>query len=110
MRLPNAEQAIIPPEKLRDYLLSLEHSEGRHKAVIFRALGFRAESWTVFEIAIREQHLTQDAEETPADEHGRRYQIVAPITGPNGRTAIIKAGWIILHGEDIPRFVSAYPE
>lgn len=110
MQLPNAEQAIIPPEKLRDYLLSVSHRRGRHKAVIFRALGFRAESWFVFETALREQHLTQDAEELPGGQHGQKYQIVAPITGPNRRTGIIKSAWIILHGEDVPRFVSAYPE
>jgi hypothetical protein len=110
VRLPNADEAIIPPGKCRDYLLSPTHQRGRHKARVFHALGFRADAWFLSETALREQHLTQDAEELPASEHGRKYQIVAPMTGPNGRTAIIKSAWIILHGEEIPRFVSAYPE
>ena len=109
MRLPNAEQAIIAPQKLRDYLLSPSHQRGRHKARVFHALGFRAESWFVFETALREQHLTQDAEELAGGRFGRRYRITAAITGPNGGTAIIRSAWIILHGEEIPRFVSAYP-
>jgi hypothetical protein len=32
MKLPNAERAEAPPEKLRDYLLSPSHPVGRFKA------------------------------------------------------------------------------
>jgi hypothetical protein len=31
------------------------------------------------------------------------------ITGPSGRAAGVVAVWIILNGEDFPRFVTAYP-
>jgi hypothetical protein len=44
-RLPNADQAIIPQSKVRDYLLSLTHPIGRFKAVFFRALGYKPEQW-----------------------------------------------------------------
>ena len=45
MRLPNAEQAITPIGKLRDYLLDEEHPEGEPKAVFFLGMGFRREQW-----------------------------------------------------------------
>ncbi len=35
---------------------------------------------------------------------------VGPLTGLNGRVAEIVAVWIILAGEDAPRFVTAYPK
>ena len=43
--LPNSERACIEPAKVRDYLLSVAHPVGRFKAVVFLALGYRAESW-----------------------------------------------------------------
>ena len=40
MKLPNAENAIIPPDKLTDYLLSQTHLIGRWKAKFFISIGF----------------------------------------------------------------------
>jgi hypothetical protein len=40
MKLPNAENAIVPIGKLTDYLLSKSHPVGRWKASFFRAMGF----------------------------------------------------------------------
>ena len=110
MRLPNAEQAIIPPAKLRDYLLNEENPRGRPKAVFLAKLGFRREQWMVLEAALRADHLTADAEEVQGNQFGRKFRIVAPIMGPPDETAIIKSIWIVRHGEDIPRLVTAYPE
>jgi hypothetical protein len=46
VRLPNDEGAIIPPEKLRDYLLSPEESGG--KAAFFARLGYTRANWNVW--------------------------------------------------------------
>ncbi|MFI3118633.1 MAG: hypothetical protein QX203_01470 [Methylococcaceae bacterium] len=35
MKLPNGTRAVIDIEKLRDYCLSTQHPEGRHKARVF---------------------------------------------------------------------------
>jgi hypothetical protein len=43
-------------------------------------------------------------------EYGIKYSISGSITGPNGRSANVVSVWIILTGEDVPRFVTAYPE
>jgi len=39
MKLPNSENAVVPPEKLRDYILSPVHPVGRFKSAFFRGLG-----------------------------------------------------------------------
>ena len=39
-KLPRADRAIIPPEKLTDYLLSTTHPVGSAKARFFRGHGF----------------------------------------------------------------------
>ena len=38
MRLPNPEFAIIDENKLAGYSLNLEHSEGKHKARVFKSV------------------------------------------------------------------------
>ncbi len=43
-------------------------------------------------------------------EYGTKYAIIGPLTGLNGRVAEIVTVWIILAGEDAPRFVTAYPK
>ena len=40
MKIPNANAAFVPPEKLTGYLLALAHPVGGPKARFFRAHGF----------------------------------------------------------------------
>ena len=39
MKLPNAQNAVIAPEKLKDYLLNPTHKKGGTKARLLLALG-----------------------------------------------------------------------
>ncbi len=66
MRVPNAERAIISPEKLRAYLLSTSHPLGRFKAAFFATLGYTEEDWELLRADLRAQHLPLDAEEAQA--------------------------------------------
>ena len=109
MRLPGADRAVIPAEKLRDYLLSPQHARGSSKAVFFAALGYTRDNWMALEQALREQHLTLDAKEVELTEWGRMFAIVGPLTRPSGEQAAIISIWIIRSGEATPRFVTAYP-
>jgi hypothetical protein len=107
--LPNADEAVIDPEKLRDYLLSTEHPHGRFKARVFGALGFRADRWRELESALRTQHLTQDTERVAAAVDGQRFKIQAILVGPNGESTVVVSIWFIRPDETVPRFVTAYP-
>jgi hypothetical protein len=109
VKLPNIESAMILPEKLRDYVLSPNHSIGRYQAAFVRSLGYDQDSWETLESDFRSL-LTGDAKLIEVTEYGRKYRILGSITGPNGRSANIVTVWIILAGEDVPRFVTAYPE
>lgn len=109
MRLPNADKAIIPVEKLRDYLLSPHHPVGKFKAAFFASLGYTEEDWTKLEEDLRSQHLVLDAEEQERTLYGRKFVIVGPLTGPSERTALVVSVWVIPSGEESPRFVTAYP-
>ncbi|MGH8582937.1 MAG: DUF6883 domain-containing protein [Gammaproteobacteria bacterium] len=108
MKLPNAEHALIPTEKVRDYLLSSSHPVGRFKAVFFRALGYMDGDWERLEGDIRSV-LTNDATVGERTEYGQKLEVRGGITGPTGRSTEIVTAWIILKGESIPRFITAYP-
>lgn len=109
MLLPNADRAEIDPAKLRDYLLSSDHPLGRFKARFFGALGFSADRWEQLEAALRAQHLTQDAEPTSIATHGQKFTIRAILKGPTGESASVVSVWFIPAGQNVPRFVTAYP-
>ncbi len=61
----NATTAIVPVEKLRDYLLSPTHPIGRYKATFFRSLGYSQDAWGQLEVDLRAM-LAQDAEPAEA--------------------------------------------
>ena len=109
MLLPNAENAVIDPAKLRDYLLSTEHPLGRFKARFFGALGFSADRWQELESAFRTQHLTQEAEPSAIVPGGQKFTIRAILVGPNGQSTVVVSVWFVRTGEATPRFVTAYP-
>lgn len=105
----DATTAVISAEKLRDYLLSPEHPIGRYKSAYFRSLGYTQEHWQLLETSIRGL-LDATARELGATEFGRKLAVHGTITGPSGRSARVVTVWIILTGEAVARFVTAYPE
>ncbi len=102
-------KAVIAPEKLRDYLLSPLHPIGRYKALFFRTLGYDQTSWQQLETDLRSL-ASLPAEPLESTEYGTKYAIIGPLPGLNGRVAEIVTVWIILAGEAVPRFVTAYPK
>ena len=82
---------------------------GRYKALFFRTLGYDQTSWQELEGRLRSL-LARPAEPLESTEYGTKYAIIAPLTGLNGRMAEIVTVWIILAGEETPRFVTAYPK
>jgi len=56
VRLP-ARDAIIPSDKLRDYLLSDAHPEGRSKAEYLGRLGYTQKAFRQLDADLREQIL-----------------------------------------------------
>lgn len=107
-RLPRADRAIVPREKLERYLLDPGHEVGRHKARVFAsALGIRQRDWEY----LRDQLLTavvdapvSGARETP---WGGLYEVVLAFEGLNGQTRRVVTIWLVA-GDEAPRLVTAY--
>jgi len=109
LKLPGVERAIVDAAKIRDYLLSESHPVGRFKATFFAALGYSAVAWAGLAADLRGHALDNEAVATQANEYGQKYEVRGRIEGPTGRAADLVAVWIVLRGEDFPRFVTAFP-
>ncbi len=108
MKLPNADRAIVPVEKLRDYSLNPSHPEGKHKARIFAALlGFTAADAEKLREMVLNAVLSQEAVEGLTDEHGTRYRIDFEAQGLRDAVTV-RTAWHIDTGETVPRPVSCY--
>jgi hypothetical protein len=109
VNLPGADRALVEPAKVRDYLLSSEHPIGRAKAHFFHGLGFSQERWPELQAALVTLARTGDAVLGEANPFGQKYLVRGILQGPRGHSADTVTVWIILHGEAIPRLVTAYP-
>jgi hypothetical protein len=109
MKLPGAESARIDSEKIRDYLLSMEHPIGRFKAVFFANLGYARQHWRRLEDDLLEIARSGEAVAGQPTDYGRKFEVRGMLNGPFGRRAAVVTVWIVLNGEDFPRFVTVYP-
>ena len=109
-KLPNGDRAIVPEMKITRYLLDLTSKQGKSKAQFFIAFGFTMEAWEVLADALRSHAVTYDIAATRETPYGVHYVIEGALETPDGRNPIIKTVWKILDDEQIPSFVTAYPD
>lgn len=105
----SAATAIIPEEKLRDYVLSPSHPDGRAKAEYLGRIGYIRAQWQQLEEDLRTQILVLEANPGRVTPWGRKYEILGPLTGPNGETAWVRTIWMIRHGESVARLITLIP-
>ncbi len=109
MKLPNHAQAIVPPAKLTDYLLSPTHRHGGNKARVFTAYGFSTGQWEMLRIALLRHAGEHEGTKTEDTSFGTRYTVEGTMVAPDGRALLIRSVWFIEPGDARPRFVTAYP-
>jgi hypothetical protein len=106
--MPGVERAVVDAAKVRDYLLSPGHRVGSAKARFFTQLGFGARNWEFLRDELL--RLAQgNAETAGTNRFGQKYVVLGTIQGPAGQSASVVVVWIVLHEEEMPRFVTAYP-
>ncbi|HEX9774565.1 MAG TPA: adhesin [Actinomycetota bacterium] len=108
MSFEGANEAVVEPRKVRDYLLSSSHPVGQFKAKFFAALGYTPEAWGTLLADLR-MHAVEGIASMEETAFGRKYTVSGPLRGPGGKEAQVVSVWIILTGEDAPRFVTAFP-
>ena len=96
--------------KLRDYLLNPAHPEGATKAQYLSELGYNQENYHILEVDLRNQHLTCDVQPGQVSIYGIKYEIVAPLVGPNGKKRLIRSVWMIRKSDTFARLITLIPE
>ena len=109
MKLPNAEHAIIPSDKLTDYLLSKSHLIGRWKARFFLSIGFSEAKADELRDALMYVTKTGEVKSAITTDLGVKYVVEGVVSGPSGRRAVIRTVWVVETGQDRPRLITAYP-
>lgn len=108
VRLPRAEEAAVPREKLEDYALSLSHERGKHKARVFAsALGITAADWRYLRDQILDAINSAPVRGTRVTPFGVAYELLITIDGLNGATHPIVTTWIV-EGDEPPRLTSTW--
>lgn len=109
MKVPNVDQALVPREKVAEYLLNPDHPVGRTKAAFFTGHGFIRDSWGVLADALRGHLVDHEVSNAVETTFGTKYVIEGPLLAPDGRKPLVRSIWMIDLGTNYPRFVSAYP-
>jgi len=109
VKLPNHDQAIVPREKIVDYLLSHAHRDGRGKAIFFSGFGFSVNAWQTLADALRRHAAENEVAKIEASPYGTRYVIEGELHAPDGRRPLVRVVWFVDTGEVIPRLATAYP-
>lgn len=106
--LLNAARAQIDARKFTEYALNPLNEDGQHKARVFQsALGYTRENYQELIEQIRTGVLSNPAIKGTLDRYGARYTVDVLVTGPKGQ-AVVRTGWIIEPGNEIPRLTTAF--
>ena len=109
MKLPNSENAYVEYTKAVHYLLSMEHPDGKDKAIYFIDRGFSSEQWQHFAQALRTHGAGHDVVRVIESSYGPKFVIEGVMETPDGLNPFVRTVWIINPGVAEPRLVTAYP-
>ena len=92
-----------------NYALDPNHPEGRHKSKVFEAaLGYNQSNADKLMTQICKNLPESRAALGKKDKYGQRYTVDVLITGANGKTAIVRTGWIIKPDASKPELTTLY--
>jgi hypothetical protein len=107
--VPNADRAVVDLAKVSGYLLSRAHPVGRAKATFFCQFGFREDAPAELVQALLVHVRDNAVADTERSLHGTKYRVDGPLASPDGRNPSVSTVWMVLDGEVLPRFVTAFP-
>ena len=84
-------------------------AKGGVRQIFFAQVGFTADAWEELVSALLRHVADNEVAKMEDSPFGKRYIVEGELFGSGGRKAIIRSVWFVETGEDIPRFVTAYP-
>jgi len=109
MPFPDAENAIVAEEKIREYLLNPSHPVGGSKAIWFASIGYTLDNWQELTGDLLRLARTADNFVAKWSPFGVKYEVSGEIGRPGHRPAVVVSIWIV-DEDSAPRLVTAYPE
>lgn len=91
MKLPYLENAVIAEAKVKDYLLSETHEDGKSKAAFFMRFGFLASQWERLADALRQHIQENEVAGTLTTTRGVHYTIEGPLQTPTAETPLVRS-------------------
>ena len=110
MYLPHLQNALVPKNKILDYLINLSHWVGGSKAIFFRNFGFNENNVNKFENSLLNIVRSNEVLKITQNAFGTKYIIDGIFITPDGRNPEITTVWFIENQTEIPKLVTAYPK
>jgi hypothetical protein len=107
--LPSSSEAWVEEKKIKEYLLNLDHAQGKSKAKFFLARGFSVDSWTTMRGALVTHASTNAVVKTVENEFGRRYTVDCACPTPDEVNPCIRSVWEVKRENTAPRLITAHP-
>lgn len=107
-KLPNAEAAWVPREKVTVYLLSEEHPAGASKARFFRRQGYSRSAPERLAADLQALASTGVVVARSCSSHGEKYVVDGLLDTPTGNRLAVRTVWIV-EADSPARLVTAYP-
>lgn len=93
-RFKENSDLIIPQQKFTEY--ALNSSKEPNKSRVFKSvLGYTLDNWKDLEENIRKNLRKEEMEFLLENQYGKKYRCDVELTGPNGKTAVVRTGWIL---------------
>jgi filamentous hemagglutinin len=105
--LPKADAIVIPTEKFTKYALNPNGDFDKHVA-FERALGYNLNNYRELIDSIQANITKYNAKEKEDLGHGKRYEVIMKLQGPNGKTASVLTAWMDDKKTGEMRLINAY--
>jgi hypothetical protein len=99
---------LAPDNKIRLYLLNVDHPEGGTKASFFLGRGFSSIDWRLLAHALEKHPIDNGIASTESNEWGQKLIVMCTIRTPDGTNPCIKSVWQ-LEDDATARLITAYP-
>lgn len=110
MPIPGADTAIVPPEKIVDYLLNLSHPVGGPKARWFVSIGYDPAQPDQLANDLKELVESSDDYLAETSPFGVKCKVRGSLTSPTRQIGKVVSVWIIEPGASDPRLVTVVPD
>lgn len=105
----NSESIEIPPAKLTEYALNPNHIDGKHKAKVFETtLGYTLDNYQDLIDNVYRNINKFPFSQIGSNDQGKLFRCDIAMRGPNGKTAVVRTGWITENDSGLYRLTTIF--